>query len=261
MSASLSTSQFATLSGAALAERAARDPLATQNASLQVPATPAYVLGDALAVHQQIGTIDDWCITGSPADAERLFRALVAGAGIDSASLPWAAVESLCEQMTFTEVETWDFRWTDQAPRVRDGGPEVSWLVPDDDAEVQALLDEAFPTAVLQIGHPVVRRWAGIRDPNGALVACAADATTAAGLGFLSSITAAPAVRGTGVGAAVTAWATAALVAEHGRAGLWVNHPNLAARRVYDLLGFHDDHQMAWVDLGPAARDGPHHPS
>lgn len=241
-----------TLTGQALAGRAARDPLSTQNLSLQVPGTPAYVLGSALAVHQQVGTIDDWCITGAPGDAEALFRALITHHGIDSASLPWRGVEVLAAEMRFTEVETWDFRWTEAAPAVRTGAPAVAWLDAAADVEVQALLDEAFPTAVLQTGHPVVRRWAGIRDGNGALIACAADSTTARGLGFLSSIACAPAARGAGIGAAITAWASAQLVAEHGRAGLWVNHPNVAARRVYDALGFRDDHWMAWVDLRPA---------
>ncbi len=192
--------------------------------------------------------IDDWCITGEPADAAALFVELVSAGTHDSASLPWAAVESLQPTTTFTEVETWDFRWTDAAPPLRPAY-DVGWLSPDATPEVQSLLDAAFPTAALQTKDPEVRRWAGLRDSDGRLVACAADATTASTLGFIASIGCALDARGRGYGAAVTAWTTAELVREHGRAGLWVHHPNLAARRVYDLLGYLDDHWMAWVSI------------
>ena len=246
------TSAVEVLDEESAAAAAASDPLRTQNLALRVAGTDVLRLGSAVAVHQRLGEdIDDWCITGAAADAAELFRRLVAAGSHDSASLPWSAVETLQVEMAFDEVETWDFRWTDVAPRLR-GAADVSWLAPADDDEVQALLDSAFPNAALQTGAPEVRRWAGLRDADGRLVACAADATTGGTLGFISSITSSLDARGHGYGAAVTAWTTAALVAEHGRAGLWVHHPNLTARRVYDALGYRDDHRMAWVSVAPA---------
>lgn len=235
------------LDDAAARGAGARDPLTAQNLSLRVPGTDVVALGSAVAIHQRLGMeIDDWCVTGTPADAALLFRRLVSEGSHDSASLPWAAVESLLPEMTLHDVERWDFRWTDAVPPTRPAY-DVAWLGPAEHVEVQSLLDAAFPTAALQTADREVRRWAGLRDAGGRLVACAADATTAPTLGFIASIGCALDSRGQGYGAAVTAWTTAALVAEHGRAGLWVYHSNAAARRVYDLLGYRDDHRMAWV--------------
>ncbi|HVF20182.1 MAG TPA: GNAT family N-acetyltransferase [Mycobacteriales bacterium] len=246
-----STSAVVVLDDAAARSVAARDPLTAQNLSIQAPGTEVFALRSAVAVHQRLGKeIDDWCVTGAPADAALLFRRLVSAGSHSSASLPWAAAEALQPELAFDEVERWDFRWTDAAPPLR-SSYDVAWLEPAEHAEVQSLLDAAFPTAALQTADQEVRRWAGLRDGDGRLAACAADATTASTLGFIASIGCALDARGRGYGAAVTAWTTAALVAEHGRAGLWVYHSNLAARRVYDLLGYRDDHRMAWVSMTP----------
>src|SRR5688572_14790724 len=140
------------LDEAELAAVAAADPLAAENVSLRVPGTDVLGLGSAVAVHQRLGEqIDDWCITGTPADAAELFRRLVSAGSHDSASLPSAAVEELQREMRFEETEQWDFRWTDVAPTVT-SAHDVAWLPPDADAEVQSLLDSAFPTAALQTG-------------------------------------------------------------------------------------------------------------
>jgi ribosomal protein S18 acetylase RimI-like enzyme len=215
--------------------------------SVRAPGTEVLGFRSAVAVHQHFGDdIHDWCISGDPADAAALFRELVAAGTHRSASLPWSAVESLGPGLDLADGDTRDFRGTNIAPAVR-SSYDVGWLDPAADTEVQDLLDSAFPTAAVQTGAVEVRRWAGLRDGAGRLVACAADATTAPTLGFVSSIGCAVDARGRGYGAAVTAWATAALVAEHGRAGLWVYHSNTVARRVYDLLGYRDEHRMAWV--------------
>jgi len=232
---------------------AARDPLTAQSVSLRVPETAVIALGTAVAVHQRLGQeIDDWCVTGPPADTEALFRALLARGTHESGSLPWAAVESLARDVAVDEVSRWDFRWTDEAPppvSPKVPGPAPAWLDPTERAEVQRLLDAAFPTAALQVADPEVRRWAGVRDAEGALVACAADASTAPTLGFITSIGCAEKARGQGYGAAVTAFATAELVRERGRAGLWAYHSNRGAARVYDWLGYRDDHWMAWFTV------------
>ena len=245
------TSAVETLDDEAACAAGAEDPMTAQNLSLRAPGTDVLRLGSAVAIHQQLGkAVDDWCITGPPGDAAALFRRLVSPGGHRTGSLPWTAVESLPPELPVSDVERWDFRWTDVAP-VRPAY-DVGWLDPGDDPEVQALLDAAFPTAALQTADREVRRWAGIRDADGRLVACAADATTAPTLGFIASIACALDARGRGYGAAVTAWATAAMVAEHGRAGLWVYHSNAAARRIYDRLGYRDDHQIAWISVAGA---------
>ena len=75
--------------------------------------------------------------------------------------------------------------------------------------------------------------------------ACAADATLDERVGFLASIATHPDDRGTGAGAAVTAWSTAELVREHGACGLWLMAGNAVAAALYTRLGFHDEHPMA----------------
>lgn len=231
----------------AAAAAAAADPLRAQNLSLRVPGTAVYALGDAVAVYQRLGDqIDDWCFTGLPSDAAALLRTMYAEHGHDSGSVPAAALPALEADLTVAEVETWDFRWTDVVPN-RTSAVVAAWLRPEEDDDVRALLAVAFPTAALQPGAPEVLRWAGVRDEAGRLVACAADATTCPSMGFITSIASTPEARRRGYGAAVTRWLTAQLVDERGRAALWVHHVNEPARRLYDALGYRDDHWMAWL--------------
>ena len=233
------------LSAEELAAVEADDPLWAHGAAIAVGDVPGYLLSGALAVRHRIGRIDGWCISGDPADSAELFRALLDASTFDGASVPWASYPRLADDLGFAVVDRWDFRWTDVVPAV-DAEPG-EWLA-GDDGEVQAFLDTAFPTAAVQTGDPAVRRWAALRDHGGVLLACAADATHAPTLGFVSSIATAPDARGRGVGTRVTAWVTAELVREHGRAGLWVDHPNLAGRAVYDRCGYRDEHRMVWLE-------------
>jgi GNAT superfamily N-acetyltransferase len=186
-------------------------------------------------------------VVGDPVDAVAVLAALVPDPDATPfASVPAAAAEPLVRAGWTTRVG-WAFRWTDAAPAlpVVDG---VSWVAGDDE-EVRGLLAAAFPDASLQPGNPEVRRWAALRR-DGRLVACAADATLVDGLGFLASIASHPDARGTGAGAAVTAWATRELVRAHGRCGLWLMADNVVAAALYTRLGFRDDHPMAVVTRG-----------
>jgi predicted GNAT family acetyltransferase len=62
------------------------------------------------------------------------------------------------------------------------------------------------------------------------------------GVPHLASIATAAAVRGQGLGAAVTAWLTRALLAQHGRVTLGMYADNEVARRMYRALGYRDTH-------------------
>ena len=228
-----------------LAAIAVDDPLWAHGAAISVGPVPAYRLGGGLAVRHRIGRIDGWCVSGDPADSAELFRVLLATGTFDGASVPWASYPLLTDDLDFTVVDRWDFRWTDVVPAM--AAEPGEWL-PGDDGDVQSFLDVAFPTAAVQTGDPAVRRWAALRDDGGRLLACAADASHAPTLGFVSSIATAPQARGRGVGTRLTAWVTAELVREHGRAGLWVDHPNLAGRAVYDRCGYRDEHRMVWLE-------------
>lgn len=135
----------------------------------------------------------------------------------------------------------WDFRWLDAPPPVQAGEDEV--VVVTDEAAVKALLAEASPTASAQPGDRAVVRWVGVHR-GGALVACAADTSGSTGVGHLSSIAVHPGARGTGLGRTVTA-ALARLLLEEGcdlvTLGMYAH--NEVGRRLYDALGFHDDHR------------------
>ncbi len=135
----------------------------------------------------------------------------------------------------------WDFRWLTAPPPEQPGEDRVEPV--DDETAVKALLTASSPTASAHPGDQAVRRWVGVRDARGELVACAADTSGATQVGHLSSIAVAPSVRGQGIGRAVTA----ALVRRMFDEGddlvtLGMYAVNTAGRALYDALGFADDH-------------------
>jgi ribosomal protein S18 acetylase RimI-like enzyme len=137
----------------------------------------------------------------------------------------------------------WDFRWTATAPPVQRGEDLVTAGVADD--AVAALLDAASPRASALPGDAAVRRWWGVADVRGRLLACAGDTSAATGVGHLSSIAVHPAERGRGLGKAVTAAAVRALLAEGCdlvTLGLYAD--NAAGRALYDALGLADEHRF-----------------
>ncbi|HEX8003976.1 MAG TPA: GNAT family N-acetyltransferase [Mycobacteriales bacterium] len=206
----------------------------------------------AVALQHLFGDEPEWCVVGDPGGAYHLACDLAGELpAARDVSVPRVTGTRLLAE-GWTEREGWAFRATRVPPGLPVEG--VAWLPPEADGEVRELLAVAFPDASLPVGHPNVRRWAGLRR-DGRLVAVAADATVAEGLGFLASIATAPDVRGTGAGAAVTAWATAELVREHGACGLWHMAGNAVASGLYARLGYSDDHRMAVV-AAPGAGAG-----
>jgi GNAT superfamily N-acetyltransferase len=208
-----------------------------------VPDAPAYALGRAVALHMDFWERPELVVTGADEDAEALVRAYAARHDLHGMSVPYGIARSLTDLGLRYEV-AWGFRATTTAPDVRE---PAAWLPASADDEVRAFLAESFPDASLPVGHRDVRRWAGVRR-DGRLVACAADATAAEEVGFVASIASRPDVRGTGAGAAVTAWITRALLAEHPYAGLWHMGDNPAAA-LYERLGYTDHRPMAVVGL------------
>lgn len=216
------------------------DLLLLQLSSGWVRERPARVLGGAVAMYHAFGGGEDVVVTGDPGDAYDLVL-VAAAADPRPLSAPREVTDRLVAERGWEWHEGWAFRATSVAPALPLDG--AAWLGPEDDEEVRGLLTAGFPDASLPVGHPSVRRWAGLRR-EGRLVACAADATAVEELGFLASIASHPDVRGTGAGTAVTAWATAALVEEHGACGLWHMENNRVASAVYARLGYSDDHRM-----------------
>ncbi len=146
----------------------------------------------------------------------------------------------------------WNFRSTTAPPPHQPGQEAARWLAAEEEAGVRELLTMANPESSAWPGDAKVARWAGIRGANGQLVACLAD-TSGPGVGHLSGIATHPRARGRGLGAAITAWATRYLLAEHVELvtlGLYAD--NDAAHRLYSRLGFRDDHRFT---SGPVNRE------
>ena len=142
-----------------------------------------------------------------------------------------AAVADRVPQMRMTGR----FGWMDVTAPVAPGRGE--WLH-DRDGEVAALLGTAFPDSYAWPGRSGVRRWAGIRDGGGELLAVAAEAWSAAGVGFVAGVTTHPAARGRGLAAALCGFVTNDLLRERPRVALFVDYWNDAALRTYRRLGF-----------------------
>ncbi|MBM7773130.1 RimJ/RimL family protein N-acetyltransferase [Actinokineospora baliensis] len=111
------------------------------------------------------------------------------------------------------------------------------WLTDDATDEVRTLIDSEYPGSYAQPGGTGVRRWAGVRDESGELVAVAAEAWSAPEVGFLAGVITAPAARGRGHAIAVCGLTIDTLVAETTRAALMVDSWNDAARTLYTKLG------------------------
>ena len=219
--------------------------LLRQLAARWAPDRPAYALGGAVGLFHRFWGQDELVILGPTDGAVALARAaremhpdLATGF-----SVPTPAAEQLMKEDGLTEDVRWAFRWTGTAPQAP---VEASWLPAGAESEVREVLEAGFPDASMPVGHPDVRRWAGLRR-DGRLVAVAADCTITEGVGFVASITSHPDARGTGAGAAVTAFVAAEFVAEHGVCALWHMGDNAVASALYTSLGFHDDDRMTVV--------------
>jgi GNAT superfamily N-acetyltransferase len=187
-------------------------------------------------------------VVGPPEDSAALVVAAAEKFGsFAHLALPEAAVPLLPPPL-FTAGDRWRFRWTDLRPRTAAG--DGAWLSPADDAEVNRFLDVAFPDASVRPRNRHARRWAGIRDASGQLVACTADSSESE-VGFMSSVTTRPDARRTGLGLAMTRWLTHALLDEFSRVALWQYTDNAAATALYDRLGYRDEHAFVSGHIAP----------
>jgi len=125
-------------------------------------------------------------------------------------------------------------------PGERDGATsvgEAGWLGEQDWPEVTELLRWAYPASYAWPGRPGVRRWSGIRDAGGELLAVAAEAWSTREIGFMSGIATVPEARGRGLGAAIGAFTANELLDGRDRVALLVDHWNTAALATYTRLG------------------------
>ena len=113
-----------------------------------------------------------------------------------------------------------------------------AWLSEAEWPDVTALIEESFPDSYARPGDPDVRRWAGLRDSGGRLLAVAADAWSTADIGFLAGVTTHPDARGRGLGTTLCAFVADELLAGRERVALLVDYWNTAAMATYQRLGF-----------------------
>ncbi|WP_329011610.1 GNAT family N-acetyltransferase [Micromonospora rifamycinica] len=183
--------------------------------------------------------------------AVELVAALIADGAIGPGrylQLPRADRSLLVDRFAATRVDDWDFLWTTAAPPRQPGQERVVRLGPADQPALAALIDDAFPTSSSRPQDPTVAAWYGIWDAD-LLVACGADRSRG-DIGFLAGLTVARDRRGRGLGAALTAGMTRALLARYDHVALGVYADNLAALRLYRRLGFTGTLRRSSVWLG-----------
>lgn len=164
---------------------------------------------------------------------------LLAGHRFDSVTAPFADREAVGELFEFGYGGDWEWMWTASAPPPVAG--EERLIALDDTADAALLEDfglgenprfEGFPGT----GHS--SDWLGVRDADGALLACGAVQRLPSGVAHLGGIVVAGHVRRQGLGRAVSAALTRRVVATEGVCTLGLYADNRAARALYDSLGY-----------------------
>ncbi|WP_454856998.1 GNAT family N-acetyltransferase [Promicromonospora soli] len=195
---------------------------------------------------------------GEPERLARLLGTIVPGDTVRSLSATrgtGALAGEILSSWGLGPAATWDRMVTETAPPVLDPGRAVVvQLDLDRDAdEIADLLAEANPGARQAVRGPHARRarWYGVRVPSsgpggsaGMLVAVGSATPVRVGAVHLGSIGTLPAFRGRGYAGALTARMTADGVAERGLVTLGLYDDNVAARRVYERLGFVMVHEV-----------------
>jgi ribosomal protein S18 acetylase RimI-like enzyme len=218
-------------------------------------AAPAWACDGAVAFLRGRGG-RSLAAVGTPAAAAALTAAVLpelraAGTPAAAVTLPRGALSQLPAGLSVVYGDDWDWLCTADAPDVpplRGDGWTTGWLDEHgalDEDEVRAFLQVASPTHSAEPGSSWVRRWAGIRDPDGGLTATAAHCENVPGVPHLASIASHPDLRGRGLGAAITAWITRELLREAPVVTLGLYASNDVARRLYLRLGYAELHRFS----------------
>ncbi|GAA2710321.1 MULTISPECIES: GNAT family N-acetyltransferase [Streptomyces] len=136
----------------------------------------------------------------------------------------------------------WVFRWTLDEPPLHPAEERVTELDEAHHGELLAFLGEHSPAHSTGPGSSDVRLWAGIRDADGRLVACGAMSSLRdSGAPLMASVATDAALRGQGLGAALTSWLTRYAVRRYGCCTLWQLADNTPADRLYTRLGYRNE--------------------
>jgi GNAT superfamily N-acetyltransferase len=220
------------------------DPLIVWAAQDMRPGVRAWADGEAVAVAvPQLSRRDRIAVVGDPTGVANLLRAVLSQVGPTFRPLGDAGlIDEVVGVVPGLEMGG-RFGWMDVLPppvppRPSGAASAPGWLGEAELGEVDALLDEAFPTSYARPGGSGIRRWAGLREAGGPLLAVAADAWSVPQVGFMGGVATRPAARGRGHAAAVCAFVVRDLLARHGRVALFVDDWNTAAIRMYEQLRF-----------------------
>ena len=230
------------------------DPLLLWAAQDMRTGARAWALGDAAAVAcRDVSRRDRLALRGSPADAAELVRRLRPRVAGFHPVADEALIDALAARVDGFEPVA-QFGWMDTtspaAAVVRAPG-EPRWLTAAELPEVTALLAAEHPGTWARPGDSGVRRWAGLRDPDGVLQCVAADAWSVPEIGFVAGVATRVRARSRGLGTTLCAFLTDELIKDRGRVALLVDHANVAAVRSYDRLGYRM-RRIAAARLAPA---------
>ncbi|MFC6065414.1 GNAT family N-acetyltransferase [Streptomyces ochraceiscleroticus] len=148
-------------------------------------------------------------------------------------------------------AQEWELLALHDAPPPQPAEERVVPVTMEAGAEITALLTAASPEHSVRPGAPEAELWAGIRNPDGTLIAVGAMVRKpGTALRSLASIATAPAHRGRGLAAAVTAQlARRALQRDPSCCVLALDSTNHNARRVYHRLGFRTVQEFTTVEF------------
>ncbi|WP_117214188.1 GNAT family N-acetyltransferase [Allorhizocola rhizosphaerae] len=190
------------------------------------------------------------CGMGDPVDIIGVFARLRASGEIPDGSmleLPRIDLAALEAHFDIERHEHWSILWTRAAHPPTDGDGSVVRLSQEDDAEIDALLDLAFPATHNRPGRPGIHRWFGVRE-GGTLVAVGADRSVN-GVGYIVAVAVHPSRRGHGFGAAVTRRLVREVLTDSDLCALGVVAANQRARTLYRRIGFSDGIDLTSIIL------------
>lgn len=215
--------------------------------------TPTTSPIEGLAVGDAVGWIRNsrrtdrrWLNAAGPARqvAALVRTARAADADIAGGSIPRASRDFLSVGDDLDRPNEWDWFVTADAPPLQPYEDRVAWAGDDVTSALVELLEVHSPRFSARPGDADVLRWCVLVDDDATLMAAAAHVEHVPGVAHLASIVTRTDARGRGLGAAVTAWVTRALLAEgHPVVTLGMYADNDDARRLYHRLGYRDtDH-------------------
>ncbi|MFI0742983.1 GNAT family N-acetyltransferase [Streptomyces sp. NPDC021100] len=157
----------------------------------------------------------------------------------------------LGRHLAVADPVAWAFRWTLDEPPRHPAEERVSELGEAHHGRLLAFLGAHSPSHSTGPGSSNVSLWAGIQGAGGRLVACGAlSALPDSGAPLMASVATDAALRGQGLGAALTSWLTRYAVRRYGLCTLWQLADNTPADRLYTRLGYRNEDPCVAARIG-----------